>query len=213
MRRQHFTPLCRARRRPDARSSWGRGRNTGRSLVRFRASGVRLRERLVRSQADRSTSAIKKMHGRSWLSARIARSCVHIYKGIPRSKTSTPRPPPPVTPAGAEATQSGERPHPRSCMMRRNQRRVIDSTTLRHTPETRTAEVRQHLGRPDHYRSSGERQWLQILYQARFWSNMSCRIGQVRMPAGCRHDLAYSGDSISRDTSAGISLADGRIRH
>jgi len=38
-------------------------------------------------------------------------------------------------------------------MTRENQRSVIASTTLRHTPETRTAEVRQHPGRPDHHRS------------------------------------------------------------
>lgn len=172
MRRQHCTPLHRARRRLDTRSSLGCGRHTGRNLVCFQASRLRLHERLDRSQADRSTHAIKRMHGRTWLSSRIARSCVHAHMGIPRSKTSTPRPPPPVTPAGAEPTQFGERPHHRSGATCRNQRRVITSTTLRHTPETRTAEVRQHLGRPDHHRSSEERQWLQILYQARFGSNI-----------------------------------------
>ena len=57
-------------------------------------------------------------------------------------------------------------------MTRSRHCRVIASTTSRQTPETRTAEVRQHPGRPDHYRSLEERQWLQILYQARFGSNI-----------------------------------------
>ena len=151
MRRQHCTPLRRARRRLDARSSLDCGRHVGRSLVCFRASSLRLHERFVISQADRSTHAIKKMRGRSWLSARIARSWVHTHKDTPRSKTSTP--PSTRHPGGRRSQPIWRQPHPRSCMTRRNQRRVIASTTLRHTPETRTAEVRQHPGRPDHHRS------------------------------------------------------------
>lgn len=200
MRRQHFTPLCRARRRPDARSSWGRGRNTGRSLVRFRASRLRLYERLVRSQAGCSTHAIKKTRGRVLAFSPNSAFMCPYQNGHPKEQDEHATPPPsPATPAGAEATQSGERPHPRSCMTRRSRRRVIASTTLRHRPETRTAEVRQHPGRPDHHRSTGERQWLQILYQARFGPNIVRGTWRPWSLPECGHERSHARNSVSRD--------------
>ena len=72
-------------------------------------------------------------------------------------------------------------------------------TELRHAPDKRTAEVRQHPGRPDHHRSIGERQWLQILYQARFGSNIVCRASRLLLLLERGHDGDHARDPVPGD--------------
>lgn len=67
----------------------------------------------------------------------------------------------------------------------------------------------QHPGRPDHHRSLRERQWLQILYQARIGPNIVSRASRLFLLVGRGHDRNHTRDPVSGHPRGATPLATG----